>query len=570
MKASDTKRALCAAFYENNRLAFALALLFSMLAGGTNMLISWLLGAIVDAVNAADWEALRRTGVLILISFPLTFGSFALMQTTKARFVHRGLRQYKERAFSLLSRKSIAAFTSENTGTYLSALTNDALSVENNCVNNAVLLVFYALMFCMSLGMMLWYSPLLTAIVLGMSTLPVVISVLMGKGLAKREKAVSDANEAFTARFKDLLGGFAVIKSFKAEGRTEGVFRAENAELERVKENRRRYDGVLQAAAQTSGGAVQFGIFFIGAALALRGSITIGTVLIFVNLCNFVNQPIQMIPELWANRKAALALIDKLAGLLEENVEAGGEPAPETLREGVALDNLTFAYEEGKPVLRDISCRFEAGKSYALVGASGSGKSTLLSLLMGAHRGYGGSLTFDGREVKGLSADSLYDLESLIGQNVFLFDDTIRNNITMFAPFPDEAVERAIRLAGLSPVIEARGEGYRCGENGVNLSGGERQRISIARSLLRGSNVLLVDEATSALDNETAQYVSSAILDLEGLTRIVVTHRLDEAALARYDGILMLKNGMLCEQGRFDELMEKKGQFYSLYTVSNG
>ena len=568
MKATDTKRALLASFFENNRGSLFLALLFSVLVAAYNPYISKILGDVIDAVSTSDWPALRRTGITMLVLIPLLFFGDIALSVAKAHFVHKGLRQYKERAFAALSRKSIAAFTSENTGTYLSALTNDANSVEEKYLNTFVLLVYNAAMFCMSLAMMLWYNPLLTLIVVGLSALPIVISVLMGKGLAKRERAVSDGNEAFTTRLKDLLGGFAVIKSFKAEERTGNIFRAENAALEQTKKKRRVYAGWLNAASSTAGCIVQGGIFFIGAVFALRGTISVGTVLIFMNLCNFIIMPIREVPEQWANRKAALALIDKLASLLEENAESGGEAAPKTLREGIALDHVTFAYEEGKSVLHDLSCRFEAGKSYAIVGASGSGKSTLLNLLMGAYRSYSGSLTLDGQEVHALSADSLYDLESLIGQNVFLFDDTIRNNITMFAPFPDEDVERAIKLAGLAPVIAQRGTDYRCGENGVNLSGGERQRIAIARSLLRGSNVLLVDEATSALDNETAQHVTSAILDLDALTRIVVTHRLDET-LRRYDGILMLKNGAVCEQGQYHELMAKKGQFYALYTVSN-
>ncbi|MBE7003126.1 MAG: ABC transporter ATP-binding protein [Ruminococcaceae bacterium] len=570
MKTTDTKRALRAAFYENNRGNLFLAMLFGILLAAYNPYISKVLGDVIDAVSTGNWPALRRTGITMLILIPMLFFANIALSVSKAHFIHKGLRQYKERAFAVLSRKSIAAFTSENTGTYLSTLTNDAASVEANYLNNMVLLVYNTVMFCMALAMMLWYSPLLTLIVVALSALPIVISVLMGKGLARRERAVSDENEAFTTRLKDLLGGFAVIKSFKAEERTADIFRAENDALEQTKKKRRVYAGWLNAASDASAAVVQLSIFFIGAVFAMRGSISVGMVMVFTNLCNFINMPIREMPEQWANRKAALTLIDKLAALLDENAEAEGENAPETLREGVALDNLSFAYEEGKPVLHDLSCRFEAGKSYAVVGASGSGKSTLLNLLLGAQRGYKGSLTLDGEELRGMSADSLYDLESLIGQNVFLFDDTIRNNITMFAPFPDADVARAIRLAGLEAVIAERGTDYRCGENGVNLSGGERQRIAIARSLLRGSSVLLVDEATSALDNETAQHVASAILDLDTLTRIVVTHRLDEALLRRYDGILMLKNGAVCEQGRFDELMAQKGQFYALYTVSNG
>ena len=232
------------------------------------------------------------------------------------------------------------------------------------------------------------------------------------------------------------------------------------------------------------------------------------------------------------------------------------------------MQNLSFGYEASSTILKGLFCNFESGKSYAIVGGSGSGKTTLLKLLMGSYRTYDGLLSIDGTDVKSFSSDSMYDLMSLIDQNIFLFDDTSRNNITMFASFPDEEVNRAIMLAGLEDVIKERGEDYSCGENGNKLSGGERQRIAIARSLLKGSNVLLVDEATASLDNETAKHVSTAILALKNLTRIVVTHRLDEQILKQYDEIIMLKNGIACEIGNFKDLMEEKGQFYSLYMVA--
>ena len=264
-----------------------------------------------------------------------------------------------------------------------------------------------------------------------------------------------------------------------------------------------------------------------------------------------------------------MALIEKLATIAEENAEQRGEMIPPVLTEAIELENLSYAYEEGKPVLQNISFRMEAGKRYALVGASGSGKSTLLNLLMGADSSYAGSIRIDGRELRGVDPNSLYDLMSLIGQNVFLFDDTIWRNITMFRDFPEEQVKKAVKDSGLTQLISQKGKDYLCGENGVNLSGGERQRVSIARSLLRGTPVLLLDEATAALDSRTAWEVTDAILGLEGLTRLVVTHRLEAALLERYDEILVLRGGTLCEKGTYQSLMDRKGYFYSLYTVSN-
>ena len=187
---------------------------------------------------------------------------------------------------------------------------------------------------------------------------------------------------------------------------------------------------------------------------------------------------------------------------------------------------------------------------------------------MASYPHYTGSIRFDDTQLRDIRSESLYEMISIVQQNVFVFNASIRDNITMFSDFPKEEVDRAIDLSGLTPLIAQRGEDYLCGENGAGLSGGEKQRISIARSLLKKSQVLLVDEATAALDAQTAFQVSSAILALEGLTRIVITHSLEENLLEQYDGILVMKSGSIVEQGSFRELMERKGYFYSLFTVS--
>ena len=189
---------------------------------------------------------------------------------------------------------------------------------------------------------------------------------------------------------------------------------------------------------------------------------------------------------------------------------------------------------------------------------------------MGASKEYHGSITIDGRQLRDINTFSLYRLVSLVDQNVFIFNDTILRNITMYRDFSMNAIEQAVLRAGLTPLIEQRGYDYVCGENGINLSGGEKQRISIARCLIRGTPVILFDEATASLDKVSSYAITQEILRLEGVTRIVVSHQLDEALLRQYDEVIVIRDGTIYEHGKFDELIARRSYFYSLYHVSNG
>ena len=557
-------------FYEKNHLHFAVGMAFTALSLVVNFTLSWVLGAVMDTITTGDLGRLQRIFWLMLgvLAFNtlLDFGYYA----GRAVFIHQALGQYKSLAFRKLSEKSISAFSQENTGRYLSTLTNDVTTIETDYLENSFDLVMQVLLFLGALAMMCWYSPMMTLFSVLLSVPPVLLSVLTGGPMAKRAKTVSDRNEGFMAQIKDLLSGFAVIKSFKAEKETQKLFDASSRTVEDAKRRRRYFEGVVSSLSGSFSLIFQFGIFLIGAYLAIRGDITSGTVVVFVNLSGYLVNSIGSIPRYWANRKAAAGLVEKLAQVTEEHAGRAGDPVPPELNEAITLDHVTFGYDPEEPVLTGLSMRLEAGKKYALVGVSGSGKSTLLNLLMGAYDGYTGSIAIDGKELREIDTDSLYDVMSLIGQNVFLFDDTLYQNITMFRDFPEDQLELAVHRSGLDGLIERKGESCRCGENGNGLSGGERQRVSIARCLLRETPVLLLDEATAALDNQTAFAVTDAILHLDGLTRVVVTHRLEAALLEQYDGIFVLRGGKVCEMGRFRELMDRKEYFYSLYTVANG
>lgn len=570
MKHNSLARQLTAQFFRGNLPMFALAV-FAALTGGTlNLIVTWLMQQLIDAASGLPGalplgQLAWITGGFILLCAALMLLKYA----SEPRFIKKAMRQYKDFAFQTLTEKSISSFRAESTAAYLSALTNDAASIEADDLSQLLSVITKAVTFFGALAMMLWYSPLMTAIAAGVTVLPLIASLLTGGQLQAAEKRVSDQNRDFTAALSDCLGGFSVVKTFRAEKEIFRLFAESNRALEQEKFSRRRLKALVGMIGAVTGIIAQLGVFLAGAYLALTGKgLTAGAVILFVNLMNFMIEPVAELPALLAARKAARGLIAKLADALEQDeVQPDGVQIAPLMRQ-LRLEDVRFSYDGETEILRGVSAVFDAGKAYAIVGASGSGKSTLLNLLTTPGMAYAGKILLDGTELRTVSPESLYETVSVIQQNVFVFNASIRDNVTMFRSFPPEELAQAVRRAQLEALLAERGEDYLCGENGSGLSGGEKQRISIARSLLKHASVLLADEATAALDAQTAHQVTDDILSLSGVTRIVVTHTLEQAALRRYDGILVLKDGRIAESGSFDDLMAQKGYFYALYTVS--
>lgn len=556
--------------YYKNRINFIVTIILTIAMSSLNLMISWLIQQIMDCTANQDMQALVRSAWIVIIVVVIYTIANVMYRAVYPRFLQRAMQQYRDYAFSRLTQKSLRSFSKEGTALYVSALTNDCTSIENNYLAATFTLIELLFCFLGALIMMLYYSPVMLVLAVALSFLPVAVSMTAGNRLTEQEKEISKKNERFVSIVNELLSGFPVIKSFRAETQASRLFSQRNEQAEEAKKNKRRTEQLISLLANDAGIIAQMGIFLAGAWLAISGKgVTAGVVIVFVQLMNYILNPISQVPLLWSNRKAAIALMEKLSDALSENVREEGREKLNGFSKKIEVKDLTYGYEPESHVLKDLDVQFDAGKSYAIVGGSGSGKSTLLNLLMGSSSNYQGEICIDGVSIKNIESESLYQLMTSVQQNVFVFNDTIRNNVTMFHEFPDKEVTLALERSGLSEFIEKRGEDFVCGENGANLSGGERQRISIARALLRKSPIFLVDEATAALDAATARAVSFSILNLVGMTRIVVTHRLEEAILRRYDKILVMKNGTICEQGNFDTLMQQKGQFYSLFQIAH-
>lgn len=533
-----------------------------------NICLAYVIRLFIEGVEQSDTGKFS-VGIRLVAVYCVVFMTFSkLRKKYTVRYYRTARSQFKGYVLERLLSKSVFQVESDMSSKFLSAFSNDINSIEANYLGGRISITYTLVMFFAAGVTLIWTYPSYGISIVAVGLVSVIyISKRYGSKLAKGETRTAEESMGFVSQVKDILSGFMVIKSFKAEKDILTLFKDKDNSLEHAKQVRSETANDIKIASDTISILIHVLLYAQGFILAANGKMTIGMVISAIQLGNYIIQPVYTLGRDITNYKAARALIERLDDALEDEVTEGAEKTVGRLNDSIRLENLSFSYGE-KPVLHDISLTFEKGKSYAIVGGSGSGKTTLINLLLGYMPGYTGHILYDGTELRDTRLDSLYDQISVIQQDVFLFDSSIKNNITLFHEFDEAKLGYAIEHSSLAAFISQNGLDYGCGEGGKNLSGGEKQRVAIARSLLRETPVLLVDEATAALDAETAFDVAGAILDLPGLTRIVVTHSLNEELLRRYDSIIALKDGHVAESGSFDELMDMKGYFYSFYTVS--
>ncbi|MCL1821131.1 MAG: ABC transporter ATP-binding protein/permease, partial [Oscillospiraceae bacterium] len=317
---------------------------------------------------------------------------------------------------------------------------------------------------------------------------------------------------------------------------------------------------------------VQFAIFLVSGWFVLRGNLTVGAIVAITQLSGNIVAPIMQITQQSALMKSVKSVNDRVLGVMRPIGENNKSKILKQLKSGFSAKNLTFSYDGIKQAVNGLTYDFKKGGKYAIVGGSGSGKSTFLRLLTGYYDNYGGELLIDGMEIRDIRSESIYSRITMLHQNVFLFDDSLRNNITLYNQYSDTEYENVIEKANLSGIMVSPSDNAltKLGESGKTLSGGERQRVAIARAMIKGCDVLTLDEATANLDNETAYNIEKSLLEVTDLTYIFVTHRYNKELLRKCDGIIVMHDGEIVDSGNFDELYDKKGYFYSLYTITEG
>ena len=552
-----------------HKKSFYTFMIFNILVPLTNIAFAYSIKIIIDSGMSQNREALTQAiligAIVIFIYASLNFISLRL----RNKLVRQIMSRYKNKVFKSILDRDYREFSKEKSGKFISILTENMKKIEQdylhqyfNISKNISLMIF-------SLVAMFIGNWFLTLLVIIASIIPMMILGFIGQKSASLQNSSMIADQKYLAKVKDILAGFLVIKSFNVKEAIRQDYKNESEKLDEIYFIKGKFDVLSNVISQLSGMIVFLVAFGGGMYLIFGGHTTIGSVTAIVQLVNFVVMPLNEIGMGMSKFREGQATLNSFE--VKDVIELQTGKTKEYFDDVISFSNVDFSYPNAEEkIFNNLSLQIKKGGKIAIVGMSGSGKSTLLNLLLRFYDVTSGHISIDNINLQAISAGSLYNLMTIVQQDVYIFDDTLRANITLNQSFTEDDIKKAVQQSGLESYILENELGLQtlCGENGSNLSGGERQRLSIARALIRKTPILLLDEATSSLDNKVTTEIENSILEIQDLTVLVVTHKLNKSMLKKYNRILFMKNGVIVEDGSFDNLMDRKSEFYKLVELS--
>lgn len=557
-------------YFIKNKGIFTISIFSTIISSCLDVGVAFVLQFIINASTEGDignllWIGLGCMFFMLVYAVAKCFNSIIVRKCIKNILI-----QLKYDLIVEIISKDTNKFRNKNIAEYISYITNDINIIEKEYLESffsLLTIVFNFVLGCISITVL---NKSLSVIAIGIGILVLAAPILFGRRLKILKEEYSKSLSAFTIKIKDIFSGFELIKSYSLEKKVICEFENANVRAENTKYKMYRFNAYLSAVSSTINYFTICLVLIIVGIYVIQGSLTIGAAIAAMQLLDFIINPINTIGIYINKIKTNTPIINNLISNYSKKGSNGFKVITGINKE-ICLKDVSYSYDGQTNVLKNIGYSFKKNKKYVIVGNSGGGKSTLLQIINGSLDGFSGRITLDGIDINTIDTKALNKLVSIIHQNVFVFDDTIKNNITLFDNNICETdVVRIMKIVGLENLIRTKGLKGMAGENGEYLSGGEKQRIAIARALIKNAQLLLLDEATSALDMGNSFCIENMLLDIPDLTIIVVTHKFIKENLKKYDCILAIKDGQLIEAGTFDQLIDKKGYFYSLFSIMYG
>ena len=551
------------------RLALGLGLMFVNTFAG--LVLPWTTKYFMDDVIGKHQYGMLSTlaWAIGLAAVLQAATSFSLSQVLGIE-AQRAITDMRRRVEEHILRLPVRYFDTTQTGQLISRIMSDAEGIRNLVGTGLVQLTGGLATSVLAMGVLLyinWKLTIVTLVVLGMFGGFMAWAFNTLRPLF-RERGKLNAD--VTGRLNQSLGGVRIVKTYTAEKREDLIFtEGVHSLLRNVAKSMTGVSGIGALSGLVIG-SIGVITFVIGGRAIAAGTMTVGDLIRYIFFTGYLAMPIIQLASIGTQMTEAFAGLDRIREILDTPREDADPLRVHTLPEvrgEVEFHDVTFEYNPGVPVLKNVSFRAPAGTTTALVGSSGSGKSTLISLVMAFNMPQSGQITIDGRDLKSLTLADYRRHLGVVLQDNFLFDGTVAENIKYGTPHSTrEDVVRVSQIAHADEFINGFEKQYDTivGERGVRLSGGQRQRISIARAILADPRILLLDEATSSLDSESEAKIQDGLRALrQGRTTFVIAHRLSTIQSA--DQILVLENGEIVERGTHDELLAKSGRYRQLY-----
>ena len=555
----------------SNKKEFIMYLLTVPIMAIMSILFCKALQPVLDIVLTGKQKDFAKYSILAICFAILDMTATALCKRSKEKYRAAFLKDVKKDIFAGIFKKDIVTFSSKGSSYYMNILNRDVYQMCESYFDALCGIYRVAVCFAVTFVTLVFISPYIALLNIAVGLLSVIIPGRFERKLNDAQNNASNNAENYIRDIKDSFGGFSTIKLFNIQNKIMDKVNVANVAQEdsTYKSNMLNYYVGWISMLCTSLSYVL--TIVVGTWLVLRGSMTAGMVLMISQLIGGILSPFEELPMYVAEYKSVGDLKEKINSMLDVSEQRETDKA-DIMGDntGLSLSNVSFSYDGEVNQIEDISVQFEPGKKYVIVGESGSGKSTLAKLIMGFYDN-SGEIKLDGVELADYKREQLYGSLNYMQQDVFLFADSLYNNITLYKKYDSECVEDVIDRAGLRELVDSLPDGLLTlvSENGSNLSGGEKQRIGIARALLSGAKYLVLDEVTASLDAIMENQIENTILDISSVGSIIITHRLNPNLLNRCDEIIVLRDGRIAEKGSFNELMQQKGYFYGFYIVNH-
>ena len=513
---------------------------------------------LVDTAVGGNMQKFLRATVMTIVYFLSFVVILFISDFMKACYIKNTIQYLKKQMFEGIIYKNYRCFKERVSTDYISALTNDINLLEKNYIEPIIELTGEIITFVVTLYVLLQISVPITVVLIFTGLIMFSVPYLFNNSINSKQTCLSENTSVFTSVLKDLLDGFEIIKSYSMEQTSEKEFEDSNIALEKAREKFNVFIALTGAISLLLSLVCQFSGVILAGYFVLKGTLSIGVLTAVMQLGNGIFGPIQKIVKYFTLIKGSAQINKKLLNMmLGENEKT--ETSITEFHHSIELRDISFSYTQDENfALENISLTLEKGKKYAVLGESGCGKSTLAKILANYYTDYTGEIYIDHHKINPQKDCGLMSLSSIIHQNVYMFNKSIKENIVLGNIFPEETLQKVILDSGLYRFLDLKDINYQVGENGSYLSGGQKQRIAIARALIQNRPILILDEATSALDASTSIEIENTILDMKGITVLTITHNINAEILRRYDEIIIMANGKIIQRGKYDELNNKK------------